>query len=111
MGSRLFPSNTPQNILEDMNMFDKEELKYLSEMEDRIMQQTAQNMQIILENTVMKQLRLLAEGQQTILEMLTPKSQTAELEEEVDVVKSVVRLHSEQLAEHGREIEQLKKAQ
>lgn len=38
------------------------------------------DMQVILENTVMKQLKLLAEGQQTLLETLAPRSKVEDLE-------------------------------
>ena len=41
---------------------------------------------------------------QTLLETLAPKSRVEELEEEVDFLKSIIKLHSEQIAE-------LKKAQ
>ena len=52
----------------------------------------------------MPKFNLLAEGQQTLLETLAPKSRVEELEEEVDFLKSIIKLHSEQIAE-------LKKAQ
>ena len=62
------------------------------------------DMQVILENTVMKQLKLLAEGQQTLLETLAPKSRVEDLEEDVAMLKQVVRMMSQDIAE-------LKKAQ
>ena len=62
------------------------------------------DMQVILENTVMKQLRLLAEGQQTLLETLAPKSRVEDLEEDVAMLKQAVRMMSQDIAE-------LKKAQ
>lgn len=103
-------------------MFDNEELKYLEGMEERMdahMVELANearhgavhDMQVIIENTIMPSLKLLAEGQQTILQTLTPKSETEELKEELDFLKSVIRMHTKQLAEQQKEIEQLKKAQ
>ena len=44
-----------------------------------------------IENTIMPSLKLLAEGQQTILQTMTPKSKTEELEEELDFLKAIVR--------------------
>lgn len=99
-------------------MFDKEELKHLEEMEDRLTTKTEEarrgavhDIQVIIENTISKQLELLAEGQRTIIETLTPRSETEELKEEIDFLKSVIRMHAKQLAEQQEEIEQLKKAQ
>lgn len=62
------------------------------------------DMQVILENTVMKQLKLLAEGQQTLLETLAPRSKVEDLEGDVAMLKQVVRMMSQDIAE-------LKKAQ
>lgn len=68
------------------------------EAEDRILQQAARNTQVIIENTVLKQLKLLAEGQQTILETLAPKTKVEELEEEVQFMKTVIRAQSDRIA-------------
>lgn len=92
-------------------MLDGNDLKYLEEMERRIIEQAARNTQVVIENAVLPKLQLLAEGQQTILETLAPKSRTEELQEELDFLKSVIRMHTKQLAEQEKEIEQLKKAQ
>ena len=99
-------------------MFDNEERKYLEAMEERLTAKAEEtrrgavhDMQVIIENTIMPSLKLLAEGQQTIQETLTPKSKTEELQEEVDFLKSIIKLHTKQLAEQEREIEELKKAQ
>ena len=58
----------------------------------------------IVESEITPKLNLLVEGQQTLLETLAPKSRVEALEEEVDFLKSIIKLHSEQIAE-------LKKAQ
>ena len=81
----------------------------IRESEQRTLEQAARNMQVILENTVMKQLQLLAEGQQTILETLAPKTKTDELEEEIVFLKSYIRMHSEQLEDHQKQINELQR--
>jgi len=73
-------------------------------LEQRVLDQSAANMRAILEECVEPKLRMLAEGQKTLLETLAPKSRVEELEEEVAFLKSIIRLHSDQIAE-------LKKAQ
>ena len=55
------------------------------------------DMQVIIENTIMPSLKLLAEGQQTILQTMTPKSKTEELEEELDFLKAIVRSQSQRI--------------
>ena len=64
----------------------------------------AELMHVIVESEITPKLNLLVEGQQTLLETLAPKSRVEALEEEVDFLKSIIKLHSEQIAE-------LKKAQ
>ena len=61
-------------------------------------------MHVIVESEITPKFNLLVEGQQTLLETLSPKSRVEALEEEVDFLKSIIKLHSEQIAE-------LKKAQ
>lgn len=69
-----------------------------------ILQETAAATRVLIESSIMPKFNLLAECQQTLLETLAPKSRVEELEEEVDFLKSIIKLHSEQIAE-------LKKAQ
>lgn len=69
-----------------------------------ILQETAAATRVLIESSIMPKFNLLAEGQQTLLETLASKSRVEELEEEVDFLKSIIKLHSEQIAE-------LKKAQ
>lgn len=69
-----------------------------------ILQETAAATRVLIESSIMPKFNLLAEGQQTLLETLAPKSRVEELDEEVDFLKSIIKLHSEQIAE-------LKKAQ
>lgn len=69
-----------------------------------ILQETAAATRVLIESSIIPKFNLLAEGQQTLLETLAPKSRVEELEEEVDFLKSIIKLHSAQIAE-------LKKAQ
>ena len=59
---------------------------------------------LTLENEVVPHLRALAEGQKTILESVAPKSRVDQLAEEVDLLKTVIRSLS-------RDVAELKKAQ
>lgn len=69
-----------------------------------IQQMMTSTMNVIIENQIAPKFNTLAEGQQTLLEKLAPKSRVEELEDEVDFLKTVIKLHT-------REIEELKKAQ
>lgn len=59
---------------------------------------------ITQENVVLPQLRLLAEGQQTLMDTLAPKNRVEALEDEVGFMKTVLKALSQEVAE-------LKKAQ
>lgn len=59
---------------------------------------------IKLENVVEPKIEALAEGQKAILEMLVPRSRVDDLEEEMKLLKIVVR-------QIGEELQQLRKAQ
>lgn len=59
---------------------------------------------VTLENDVFPQLRLLAEGQKTILETMAPKNRVEALEDEVIFLKQVIKSIS-------RDVSELKKAQ
>ena len=61
-------------------------------------------LEVLFENEVRPQMAALAEGQQAMLEKLTPKSEVEKLRDEVDFLRDVLRLHS-------KEIQELKKAQ
>lgn len=71
----------------------------IDQAKDDMLRQSAANTRVIIESSVMKKLDLLIEGQQALRETLAPKSRVEELEEEVSFLKSVVRLHSQRLAE------------
>lgn len=83
-------------------MFDSEELKYLAEMEERILQQSAQNMRVILESSVDKKLNLILEALQSQQEQSTDfatSERVDELEEDVVMLQSVVKKHSKEIKE------------
>ncbi len=54
-------------------------------------------MQVIIENTIMPSLKLLAEGQRTLLETMAPKTRVEELEDDMQLLKAVVRSQSERI--------------
>lgn len=85
-------------------MFDKEQVQYLESMEQRIIEQSAQNTKVILENVVNKQFQLVLEGQHDLKQTLAPKSRVEELEEQVEFLKLAIRGMVQDIAE-------LKKAQ
>lgn len=81
-------------------MFDNEELKYLGEMEDRILKQSAHNMRVILESSVDKKLNLILEAldmQQEQMKQLAAKSRVEEIEDEMQLLKSVIRSQSQRI--------------
>lgn len=83
-------------------MFDSEERKYLADMEERLLAESAQNMRVILESSVDKKLNLILEALQTQQEQmkeLASNSRIDELEEEVLMLRSVVKKHSQELKE------------
>lgn len=83
-------------------MFDSEELKYLAEMEERILQQSAQNMRVIPESSVDKKLNLILEALQSQREQskdFAAKERVDELEEDVVMLQSVVKKHSKEIKE------------
>lgn len=66
----------------------------ISDMNDRII-----CVSITQENVVLPRLDLLAEGHKNLLDTLAQKSRVEELEDDVALLKSVVKSLSEQLAE------------
>lgn len=89
-------------------MLDEKDLQYFAEMEKRMdvrmtkfadeaQRGAVHDMQVIIENTIMPSLKLLAEGQRTILETMTPKSRVDELEDEMQFLKSVIRSQSDRI--------------
>ena len=83
-------------------MLDEKDLQAISQLlqtsigeaEQRITKNTVS----LMDAEFSKKFDLLAEGQKTILETLAPKSRVEELEDEVAFLKSIIRLHSEDIA-------------
>ena len=71
-------------------MLDEKDLQTIDEL-------FAHRLNVVLESAIMPKFNLLAEGQQTILQTMAPKSKTEELEEELDFLKSVVRSQSQRI--------------
>lgn len=81
-------------------MLDNEELKYLGEMEERILKQSAHNMRVILESSVDKKLNLILEAldmQQEQMKQLAAKSRVEEIEDEMQLLKSVIRSQAQRI--------------
>ena len=89
-------------------MLDEKDLQYLAEMEKRMdvrmtkladeaRRGAVHDMQVIIENTIMPSLKLLAEGQRTLLETMAPKTRVEELEDDMQLLKAVVRSQSERI--------------
>ena len=78
-------------------MLDEKDLKMIDEI-------FAHRLNVVMESAITPKLNLLVEGQQTLLETLAPKSRVEELEDEVSFLKSVIRMHSEQIAELKKSI-------
>ena len=76
----------------------------LASMEKRVLEQSAVNMQVLLEGLVDPKFNLLADGQKLIREQMLPMEALDDAEDRLDVLEAVVKRHS-------REIEKLKKAQ
>ena len=53
-------------------MFDSEERKYLADMEERLLAESAQNMRVILESSIDKKLNLILEALQTQQSQMLP---------------------------------------
>ena len=59
----------------------------------------ARRLGVVVESDIMPQFNLLAEGQQTLLQSLAPRSRVEQLEEEVGILKTAIRALSQDVAE------------
>ena len=71
-------------------MLDEKDLQAIDEI-------FAHRLNVILESAFMPKFNLLAEGQQTLLETMAPKTKVEELEDEVQLLKAVLRSQSERI--------------
>ena len=85
-------------------MFDEQEIKYLQNMEDRILEQSAANMRMMIENVLGPQFNLIFEKLDAVEAKLIPQEAMDIHEDRLEVLETRVRQHS-------RDIAQLKKAQ
>ena len=60
---------------------------------------THTELRTIIESEINPKFELLAEGHQTLLETLAPKSRVEELEEDVKLLKAAINFHSAEIAE------------
>lgn len=93
-------------ILKEHGEILKEHSRILQEHSETMgrMQTELTKVAITQENVVLPQLKLLAEGQQTLMDTLAPKSRVEALEDEVGFMKTVLKALSQEISE-------LKKAQ
>lgn len=73
-------------------------------LEDQDYKEIAHILRVILESDIGPKINKLAEGQQVLLETLAPKNRVEELEDEVSFLKSLIRMHSDQIAELRKKI-------
>ena len=71
-------------------MLDEKDLQAIDEI-------FAHRLNVILESAIMPKFNLLAEGQQALLETMAPKTKVEELEDEVQLLKAVLRSQSERI--------------
>ena len=78
-------------------MLDEKDLQQVKAIADEARRGAVHDMQEIIENTIMPSLKLLAEGQRTLLETMAPKTRVEELEDDMQLLKAVVRSQSERI--------------
>ena len=78
-------------------MLDEKDLQQVKAIADEARHGAVHDMQVIIENMIMPSLKLLAEGQRTLLETMAPKTRVEELEDDMQLLKAVVRSQSERI--------------
>ena len=78
-------------------MLDEKDLQQVKAIADEARRGAVHDMQVIIENTIRPSLKLLAEGQRTLLETMAPKTRVEELEDDMQLLKAVVRSQSERI--------------
>lgn len=78
-------------------MLDEKDLQAIQEMINAAEKRISEKTVILMEAEFGPKFRLLAEGQESILEQLVPRSRVDDLEEEVKFLKSIVRQMNEDL--------------
>lgn len=93
-----------QAIAEMMKGMESRIDQKLEKQKQGILDESTRRMKLLLDTEVTTRFNLLAEGQQAIMDAITPKSQIEELRNEVSVLKLAIRTMNQEIAE-------LKKAQ
>lgn len=93
-----------QAIAEMMKGMESRIDQKLEKQKQEILDESARRMKLLLDTEVTTRFNLLAEGQQVIMDAITPKSEIEELRNEVSVLKLAIRTMNQEIAE-------LKKAQ
>lgn len=93
-----------QAIAEMMKGMESRIDQKLDKQKQEILDESTRRMKLLLDSEVTTRFNLLAEGQQAIIEAITPKSEIEELRSEVSVLKLAIRTMNQEIAE-------LKKAQ
>lgn len=93
-----------QAIAEMMKGMESRIDQKLEKQKQEILDESARRMKLLLDTEVTTRFNLLAEGQQAIMDAITPKSEIEELRNEVSVLKLAIRTMNQEIAE-------LKKAQ
>ena len=93
-----------QAIAEMMKGMESRIDQKLEKQKQEILDESTRRMKLLLDTEVTTRLNLLAEGQQAIMDAITPKSEIEELRNEVSVLKLAIRTMNQEIAE-------LKKAQ
>ncbi len=93
-----------QAIAEMMKGMESRIDQKLEKQKQEILDESARRMELLLDTEVTTRFNLLAEGQQAIMDAITPKSEIEELRNEVSVLKLAIRTMNQEIAE-------LKKAQ
>lgn len=93
-----------QAIAEMMKGMESHIDQKLEKQKQEILDESTRRMKLLLDTEVTTRFNLLAEGQQAIIEAITPKSEIEELRSEVSVLKLAIHTINQEIAE-------LKKAQ
>lgn len=93
-----------QAIAEMMKGMESRIDQKLEKQKQEILDESTRRMKLLLDTEVTTRFNLLAEGQQAIMDAITPKSEIEELRNEVSVLKLAIRTMNQEIAD-------LKKAQ
>ena len=86
--------------MEGTNMLTKDDLQAIQDMIS-----TSQSQLVAyIESAVTPKFNLLADGQKNLLETLAPKSRVEALEEDVNLLKTMIRMQNEKIAELQKKI-------